>query len=218
MTEKLEIYDMDGNLLRVQDRDEYYESIREEFKKNGKITTQVKAIRMLLMNERGMLYIQKRSPLKAENPGLYDKTVGGHVKAGHTWDLTVVQECHEELGFPAVVLTDEEFKLAVRATDLSIIGLFRKVDLIEKFISIRKRGNEHIKQPYITAIYVGYYDGGIRFKDGEATGIEVLSLEDLQNRIKKNPKDFTEDLKFMIKKFKKYLIPAPREVEETHAY
>jgi hypothetical protein len=55
--------------------------------------------------------------------------------------------------------------------------------------------------------YVGYYDGAIKFKDGEASGIEVLSLDDLKEELLAYPEKFTEDLKFMIEKYEKYLVP-----------
>jgi len=59
----------------------------------------------------------------------------------------------------------------------------------------------------MTTIYLGYYNGSIRFKDGESSGIEVFSLKELQEDIKENPGKFTEDIKFMIKKYEKYIVP-----------
>ncbi|MDR2540852.1 MAG: hypothetical protein LBD11_03575 [Candidatus Peribacteria bacterium] len=86
--------------------------------------------------------------------------------------------------------------------DLSIIfkRLCRKEPLKTPDIYITK-------QPHITTIYCGYYDGAIKFKDGEATGIEVFSLAELKEEIANYPERFTEDLKFMIEKYGKYLIP-----------
>ena len=218
MEELLEIYDLDGNIIKTQKRDEFYNEIKEEFKKTGKITKQVKSIRMLLLNSKGHMYIQKRSYYKLENAGLYDKTIGGHVVAGHTLGLTVVKECHEELGFPAVVLTDDEFRLAIRSTDVSVIGLFRKIDSIPNFISVRRSADGDFKQPYITTFYVGYYDGSIRFKDEESIGIEVFTLKQLKERIQEEPEKFTEDLKFMIKKYEKYLVPIEKENKPVLGY
>ena len=56
-------------------------------------------------------------------------------------------------------------------------------------------------------MYVGYYDGAIKFRDGEASGIEVLSLDELKEELTTHPEKFTEDLKFMIEKYEKYLVP-----------
>jgi hypothetical protein len=54
--------------------------------------------------------------------------------------------------------------------------------------------------------YVGYYDGPIKFKDGECSGIEVFSLDELKEELKIFPEKFTEDLKFMVEKYEEYLI------------
>ncbi len=208
--EKLEIFDLKGNLLGIEKRDKFYNEIKNEYRKKGKITRMVKSIRLLLMNSNGRIYVQKRSKFKEGNAGLYDKTIGGHTKAGYTWYMTVVHECHQELGFPAVVLPEDEFLTAIGATDLGIIGLFRRVDFIRNFVSVRKSKDGDFKQPYITSFYIGYYDGSIRFCDGESTGIEVFTLDELEKRIKEEPGQFTEDLKFMIKKYRKYMVPVEK--------
>ena len=139
---------------------------------------------------------------------MHDKTVGGHIPKGCTWKMGVIRECSEELGFPAAVLSPEEFDEAVRSIDLNVIGLFKKIDYISNFESMRltKKGGKFI-QPFMSAFYMGYYDGSIRFADGEASGIEVFSLEELKDDIKNNPNGFTEDIKFMIKEYEKFLIP-----------
>ena len=73
---------------------------------------------------------------------------------------------------------------------------------------MRVDNKEHkFVQPYITTIFIGYYNGAIRFVDGESSGIEVFSLDELKEEIRKNPEKFTEDIKFMIKKYEKYLVP-----------
>jgi isopentenyldiphosphate isomerase len=212
MEEKLEVYDLKGNLIGVQSREIFYAESKKEFNKKGKISKQVKSIRLLLMNSQGRIYLQKRSSLKKENPGLYDKTVGGHVQHGDSWNMAVVRECAEELGFPASILDADEFSKAIRLTDLSIVGVFRKVEEVSNFASARvdKKGNRFI-QPYITAFFIGYYDGAIRFIDGESSGIEVFSLQELKKELRENPKKFTEDVAFIIKKYEKYLVPVNRE-------
>lgn len=210
MTEELEIFDLHGKFLGTQDRKRFYSEIKEEYNKKGKVSRQVKSIRSILMNSSGRIYLQKRSKNKSENPGLYDKTIGGHLSKGDSWNIALIRECAEELGFPASVLSTEEFERAKNTTNLGIVGLFRKVDEISNFESVRidKIGNKFVEL-YITAIYIGYYDGAIRFVDGEASGIEVFSLSELKKDIKENPRKFTEDIKFMIKKYETFLVPIP---------
>tara|TARA_Y100000310_G_scaffold322234_1_gene381041 strand:- start:459 stop:878 length:420 start_codon:yes stop_codon:yes gene_type:complete len=136
------------------------------------------------------------------------KQWGGHVAAKDTYDLTTIKECAEELGFPASILPEEDFERAIKVTNLSIVGIFRQVDYLSNQLSTRvtKKGDKFI-QPYMTATYIGYYDGAIRFIDGESSGIETFSPEELTEEIKDNSNKFTEDLKFMIKKYEKFLKP-----------
>ncbi len=207
MNEQLETYKLDGTFVANQDRKEFYEEVKKEFNVNGSISKKVKTVRVLLMNSRGKIYLQKRSDTKNENPNLYDKTVGGHVTAGNTFELTVVKECAEELGFPATVLSKEDFEQAINSIDLKIVGVFKKIDHIKDFNSIRitSEGNS-FTQPYITDIYLGYYDGAIRFVDGESSGVETFSIEKLKKDIENNPNKYTEDLKFMIGKYSDLLV------------
>jgi isopentenyldiphosphate isomerase len=207
MNEQLEIYKLDGTFISNQDRKEFYDEVKREFNEKGSISKKVKTVRVLLMNSHGKIYLQKRSDTKNENPNLYDKTVGGHVVAGNTFELTVVKECAEELGFPATVLSEEDFKQAINSIDLKIVGVFKKIDHIDDFNSVRitAEGNS-FTQPYITDIYLGYYDGAIRFVDGESSGVETFSIEKLKKDIDTNPNKYTEDLKFMIGKYSDLLV------------
>ena len=207
MSEKLEIYDLNSKLITIEDRKKFYSEIKKEFKETGKISKKVKSIRLILMNSSGRIYLQKRSKIKTENAGKYDKTVGGHVSAGDSFNMTVIRECAEELGFPATVLEPEEFEKAIKVTNLDIIGIFEKLEYLPNFMSKRiSIDNSEFIQPYMTSIYFGYYNGPIKFVDGESSGIEVFSLEELKEEIKDNPDKFTEDLKFMVKKYEKFLV------------
>ena len=208
MSELLEIYDLKGKFLRIEERGKYYKAIKDEFSKKGKIKTQVKRSTLILVNSRGHIVIQRRNKHKHENPGLFDKTIGGHVEEGHTFNLTIIKECAEELGFPASILSNKEFIKAIHHTDLRVVGLFRKIETINNFQSVRvTKSGESFIQPYIHTTYIGYYDGPIQFIDGESSGIQLFSIKDLTEDIHVNPTEFTEDLKFMVKRYAKHLIP-----------
>ena len=106
-------------------------------------------------------------------------------------------------------MKNEEFRKAIKGIDLSIIGIFREVDLLQNFQSVRiSQNGTTFVQPWINAMYVGYYDGPVKFIDGECSGIEVFSLEELKEELLENPAKFTEDIKFMIEKYESFLIPA----------
>ena len=208
MSEKLEVYDLNWKLLKVQNRKDFYSEIEEEYKNTQKITKKVKSIRLLLMNSSWRIYLQKRSNIKSKNAWLYDKSVWWHVVNNDSFNLTVVKECAEELWFPATVLSKNDFLKSLKVTDLNIIWVFREVDFIDDFLSIRiNNDNSTIEQPFICPIYIWYYDWPIKFVDWESSWIEVFSLKELQKEIENNPNKFTEDIKFMVEKYRKYLIP-----------
>ncbi len=208
MSEKLEIFDLDNEPIAIQDRKDYELEIFNEYQSTGAITKKVKAIRLVLMTSQGRIYLQKRSRSKKTNPGLLDKTIGGHVSAGHSYSLTVVKECAEELGFPSSVLDTAEFKKAAKVTNMQIIGIIRLIEILDDFVSKRELGEGNfLLQPYITGIYYGYYDGPIRFVDGESCGIESFSLEELKTELTNHPERFTDDLRFMIEKYGDLFVP-----------
>jgi isopentenyldiphosphate isomerase len=209
MSEKLEIYNLKSELIKIQDRKKFYKEIKEEYKKTGKITKKVKTIRLLLMNSKGKIVLQKRNSTKEENPNLYDKTIGGHVEEEDSYELTLIKECSEELGFPVSVLKEQDFSRAIKKTDLRIIGIFKEMDYDDKFMSERiiKGTKKKIIQPVMCTFYVGYYNGPIQFIDGESSGIQLYTLDELKQEMKTNPNKFTNDIKVMIKKYSKYLKP-----------
>jgi 8-oxo-dGTP pyrophosphatase MutT (NUDIX family) len=66
---------------------------RDEAKRSG---LAVGAVNVLLVNARGEVLLQRR-PEDKENGGRWDKTVGGHVGEGESFDQTAVREAGEEL-------------------------------------------------------------------------------------------------------------------------
>lgn len=209
-SELLETYDIDGTLQGVIERKEFYAQTRKEFKDTGKIIRQVKRVVALVMDPQGKVYCQKRSKVKDVNAGLYDKTIGGHVIAGSSYDVTIVKECVEELGMPVVVVPVPEFKGLAQSIDLRIIGILKQIDYVAPFESERiEADGSHFIQPFMTTVYAGYYSGPIRFSATESSGIEVFSVDDLNKEIQQQQGRFTHDLSYMIKKYKDYLIPLP---------
>ncbi len=83
--ELVSIYDEEGRVIG--------RSGRREAKARGLI---LGAVHALVVNSRGEVLLQRRRNDK-ENGGRWDKTVGGHVGAGETFDETVVREAGEEL-------------------------------------------------------------------------------------------------------------------------
>lgn len=104
--ELLNVYDAAGNVVGQRPR--------ADAKRSG---LAVGAVNALVRNGAGEVLLQRR-PHDKENGGLWDKTVGGHVSAGESFDETVVREAGEELfddaGSPRVVLAADSGDFARR--------------------------------------------------------------------------------------------------------
>lgn len=208
MSEKLEIYDLEGKLLGVQDRAEFYEESKKEFAETGKVMRQVKTVEFFMLNSKGEIYIQKRSQDKGQNPGLYDKSVGGHVSEGESSDLAFSRECAEEIGVNVKLVTEDKFEQAVLNEDLKTVCVCKEIDEQMGFMSRRILPNgEYFIQPFFIKVYLGYYDGHTECVDGESSEVRVISLEELKKEIAENPEKFTQDVKVMIERYKQYLKP-----------
>jgi isopentenyldiphosphate isomerase len=83
--ELLNVYDASGRIVGAKPR--------REAKASGQA---VGAVNALILNGRGQLLMQRR-PGDKENGGYWDKSVGGHVSAGESFDQTLVREAAEEL-------------------------------------------------------------------------------------------------------------------------
>ncbi len=212
MAEYIEVYSLNNKPLGVEEKNKFHRRTEQEFFEKGKVSKKIKQIRLLLINSKGRVYLQKRSKQKIDNPGLYDKTIGGHVRKGETFGMTLVRECAEELGFPASILSEKEFSKAIKSADLGVVGIMKKLEIIKNFNSVRKiAAGKEIILPTISAMYLGYFDGAIRFVDGESCGLETYSLKELKEDIRKNPQKYTEDLEFMIKKYEKLIKPIKKK-------
>ncbi len=76
-----------------------------------------------IFNEKGEIYLQKRSETKDMYPGLWDTAVGGHVGAGENPKEAVLREAEEELGIRPEKL-DFLFKYIhknTRETELALV-------------------------------------------------------------------------------------------------
>jgi 8-oxo-dGTP pyrophosphatase MutT (NUDIX family) len=124
----------------------------------------VGAVNVLLVNGRGELLLQLR-PDDKENGGLWDKSVGGHVGAGESFDRTARREVGEELfcdpGSPRVVLAaDEAAYRALLADGPGLRAVFRRVALQLNLRDVRHApGRTGLRNvTYHVAIYLGRCD------------------------------------------------------------
>jgi 16S rRNA (adenine1518-N6/adenine1519-N6)-dimethyltransferase len=83
-----------------------------------------RAVYMLIFNDAGEVYLQKRSRRKDRHPLLWDSSASGHVNAGEEYDEAARRELNEELGID--VALEKLLKLpASERTGQEFIWLYR---------------------------------------------------------------------------------------------
>lgn len=79
---------------------------------------------VLVFNDQGKLYLQKRSMRKSLYPGRFDLSVTGHVRAGEARADAAARELEEELGLRAKTLTMVDAVPASPETGYEFVTLF----------------------------------------------------------------------------------------------
>jgi len=145
----------------------------------------VGAVNVLLVSAKGEVLLQRR-PDDKENGGRWDKTVGGHVDEGETFDEAAVREAGEELfgdgASPRVRFARDEAELSrlLATADLSRQVVFRRAALQLNLRDVRLvPGDPGIRNVvYHVASYLGRTDvplGGFRPPADEIAGLRYAA-------------------------------------------
>lgn len=185
------------------DRELFYDDQLQIFKETGKPTKAVDVIAVFIFNANRELLIQKRSFDKRHNPGLLDKSVGGHIRYGDSPDYAVMVETVQELQTPSIVLRGKNDFEKTRALLKDYLEIVAIIEHYNDGIHIlhKTMGGEKIGIANNLHIYFGLYNGRIRPVDREAKGVIWYSLEELKSEIQKFPETFSEDMYFFMKHF-----------------
>ncbi len=118
MNERDEIFDV------VNERDEVIgRRTRSEVHRLGLMH---RAVHVLVFNQRGEIFLQKRSLLKDRQPGVWDSSSSGHVDSGEDYDQCAVRELREEIGLLLKAAPPRLFKLPASAqTDQEHVWVYR---------------------------------------------------------------------------------------------
>ena len=217
MAEQLYTYSLENrHEVFPQNRDEYYKKQINDFHETGKTTEAVEVINIFLFNTDGELLVQKRGKSKNHNPGLLDKSLGGHMKFGDTADFTAMVETVEELMTPSIVLRDDmdfektrkllkSYKQNIAVIKPLVTGFFP----LDKIIA-----GERIPIVNKSHLYIGLYDGTTKPSDKEAAGVLYYTIDDLKEEIQQAPENFTSDLIYYMKEYERDLVDFAKHVKE----
>jgi isopentenyldiphosphate isomerase len=167
--ELLNIYDGLGKVVGAQPR--------RAAKASGRA---VGAVNALVLNHDGELLMQRR-PGNRENGGRWDKSVGGHVSAGESFDDTLVREAGEELFDDgastrvALLSSEPAYRERLAAGDLGSMVVLRRVDFRLNLRDVRKAREGGVRNVvYHVAIYAGRSEIPIQDFRPQASEVEEL--------------------------------------------
>jgi 16S rRNA (adenine1518-N6/adenine1519-N6)-dimethyltransferase len=83
-----------------------------------------RAVHILIFNDAGEVYLQKRSRWKDRHPLLWDSSAAGHVRAGEGYDEAAQRELQEELGINVPLEKVLKLSASIR-TGQEFIWLYR---------------------------------------------------------------------------------------------
>jgi isopentenyldiphosphate isomerase len=108
----------------VNDRDEVIG--RRPRREVHRLGLKHRAVHVLVFNQRGEVFLQKRSLTKDSFPGAWDSSASGHLLPGESYDCAALRELAEELGLRPERPPERLFKLAASpATDQEFVWVYR---------------------------------------------------------------------------------------------
>lgn len=108
----------------VNERDEVIS--RERRSEVHRLGLRHRAVHVLIYNQRGELFLQKRSMRKDCFPGTWDSSASGHLDVGETYDACALREVREELGFQLPAVPERLFKIdACARTGQEFVWIYR---------------------------------------------------------------------------------------------
>ena len=119
-----------------------------------------------IIDNNGMILLQKRSENKKLWPNMWDVTVGGHVDSGEFGRQALIREVREELG---IQISDDDIKYIVGSTSIN-----RQENII----------NKHYNECYLITKNVDI--SNITVQKEEVEDVKYFSKEELLKRINNN--------------------------------
>jgi isopentenyl-diphosphate delta-isomerase len=130
------------------------------------------AAHVWILNRKGEILIQRRSPTKENWPNLWDVSVAGHISAGEEPVEAAIREAREELGITLVPGECRYLFTILEQVTLNkgnyIDNEFHHVFLVERDLDVRD----------------------LKFSDGEVAEVRFVAVRELQTDLSTDPSGF----------------------------
>lgn len=134
-----------------------------------------RSVYVIVVNERGEIFLQKRSIKKDLYPGYYACSATGHVEYGESYENAAKRELKEELGIEAPI---------------KMIGKFKCFSDIEREIS---------------ALFVCHYNGPLNLNSEEVSGGEFVDIKEVRRLLESGEKKFAYGSILALREFLKHI-------------
>ncbi|MBF0453459.1 MAG: NUDIX domain-containing protein [Magnetococcales bacterium] len=210
-TEYLHATDIFGKYVKTAERTALITEIRNYSRTNGDAPVAVPVVHVILMTSNGAIRLVQRGD-KAENPFMWDKSVGGHVVtedktlSRKSFDDNAKKEMAEEIGVKKVLIAQDSLDFHHRVQsedhDFSNQALLQLIDYDPWLGSICqvKEGAPWLKRAN-TATYLGIYDGKINFVDGEAIDHRSVERAELMGDLRENPWKYADGVRILMQRY-----------------
>jgi len=135
-----------------------------------------RSVYIIVINDRGEIFLQKRSMNKDLYPGYYACSATGHVEYGESYEEAAKRELKEELGIEA---------------PLKKICKFKCFSETEREISV---------------LYVCYHNGPFNLNSEEISGGEFLKIDEVKRVLESGEKRFAYGSILALKEFFKHFV------------
>ena len=129
-----------------------------------------RAVHIWIINARGELFLQKRSPWKQNHPNLWCSSTAGHVDSGESYEEAAHRELGEEIG-----------------VDSSLVRFW-------KIEATHETGYEFLE------VFVGASEGPFRFAPGEVETGSFFPVHQISRWLARSPGDFTPVFRMIAEK------------------
>ena len=145
-----------------------------------------KAVAVFVINSKGQVLLQRRSPNKKMWPNMWDMTAGGHVLSGEFGFQSIIRECKEEIG---IILDKRDITFIGCSISTNIKGdiinnHFNEYYIAKKEIDLKENEIEEFKKLILSLgkSEVEYQERLIDLTVENLKKLTVESKEDIKNK------------------------------------